>query len=78
MIQNDILRFCENKRLEDRVPIEILHKNAYLVSLEQRRVKQLLFIMYKLSHIKSYRVEQEREHTRTTDKSNKVIQARNK
>ena len=49
VIQNDILRFCENKRLKDRMSIEILHKNARLISLEQRRCKQLLSLLYKLS-----------------------------
>ena len=61
VIQNDVLRFCENKRLKDRVSIEELHKKARLVSLEQRRCKQLLSIMYKLS----------------TDPVNLVIPARN-
>ena len=50
IIQNDILRFCENKMLDDRISIDVLHKNAKLISLEQRRVKQLLSIMYKLSN----------------------------
>ena len=49
IIQNDVLRFCENKKLDDRIQIEVLHKKANLVSLEQRRCKQLLSIMYKLS-----------------------------
>ena len=49
VMQNDVLRFCENKRLEDRVSIELLHKNANLISLEQRRTKQLLILMYKKS-----------------------------
>ena len=48
-MQNDILRFCDNKKLEDRVSIEILHKKANLVSLEQCRAKQVLSLMYKLS-----------------------------
>ena len=49
VMQNDILRFCENKKLEDRISIDNLHKNANLLSLEQRRVKQNLILMYKLS-----------------------------
>ena len=49
VIQNDVLRFCENKQLKDRVSIELLHENAHLVSLEQRRVRQLLIMMFKLS-----------------------------
>ena len=49
VIQNDVLRFCENKRLEDRFSIEVLHKNAKLITLEQRRCKQLLSLLYKMS-----------------------------
>ena len=49
VIQNDVLRFCEKKKLEDHISIELLHKNGNLISLEQRRVKQLLAIMYKLA-----------------------------
>ena len=37
--------------LNDHVSIEELHKHGNLISLEQRRVKQLLAIMYKLSKI---------------------------
>ena len=51
IIQNDVLRFCENKRLEDKIPIEQLHKRSNLINLEQRRVNQVLVIMYKLSRI---------------------------
>ena len=49
VIQNDVLRFCDNEKLEDKVLIEILQKKAKLVSLEQRRCKQLLSLMYKIS-----------------------------
>ena len=49
VMQNDILRLCDNKKLEDRVSLEILHKKANLVSLEQHRAKQVLSLMYKLS-----------------------------
>ena len=28
VIQNDILQFCENRRLQDRVSLEILHKKG--------------------------------------------------
>ena len=34
IIQNDVLRFCENKRLEDRISIDVLHKKANLSGLE--------------------------------------------
>ena len=46
VIQNDVLRFCDNKKLEDKISIELLHKKAKLSSLEQRRYKQLLCLMY--------------------------------
>ena len=49
VMQNDVLRFCENKKLEDRISIENLHAKARLLSLEQRLAKQVLTIMYKLS-----------------------------
>ena len=49
IIQNDVLRFCEYKKLDDKIPIDVLHKKAKLVSLEQRRCIQLLIMMYKLS-----------------------------
>ena len=52
VIQNDVLRFCDNKKLEDKVSVELLHKKAKLTSLEQRRCKQLrniLCLMYKIS-----------------------------
>ena len=29
MLQNDVLRFCENKRLEDRISIDKLHEKAH-------------------------------------------------
>ena len=48
-MQNDILQLCDNKNLEDRVSIEILHKKANLVSLERHRAKQVLSLMYELS-----------------------------
>ena len=51
VLQNDVLRFCENKRLTDRMSVEKLHKKAKLVSLEQRRCKQVLIMMYKMSKI---------------------------
>ena len=47
MIQNDVQRFCENRRIEDRVPIKLLHKNVNLISLKQRRCKQLLALIIK-------------------------------
>ena len=53
IIQNDVLRFCENVCLEDRISIEKLHRKANLSSLEQRRTVQILTIMYKLSRYPS-------------------------
>ena len=49
VLQNDVLRFCDNDRLEDKVSLDVMHGKARLVSLEQRRYKQLLCLMYKLS-----------------------------
>ena len=49
VIQNDVLRFCDNKKLEDKISVELLHKKANLSSLEQRRCKQILCLMYKIS-----------------------------
>ena len=49
VMQNDVLRFCENKKLEDRISLDKLHEKAHLISLEQRRAKQTLILMYKLS-----------------------------
>ena len=49
VIQNDVLRLCGNKKREDMVLLDIMHKNAKLVSLEQRRCVQILLLMYKLS-----------------------------
>ena len=49
VIQNDVLRFCDNNKREDRVLLNDMHKKANLVSLEQRRCKQVLSLMYKLS-----------------------------
>ena len=49
VIQNDVLRFCNNNRREDRVLLNEMHKNANLVSFEQRRCVQILSLMYKLS-----------------------------
>ena len=45
-IQNDILRICNGTRVVDRVSTEILHNKAKLLSLNQRRQKQLLTLMY--------------------------------
>ena len=51
IMQNNVLRICNNTKLSDRVSIEKLHKKAKLLSLEQRRQKQLLTLMYIYSQL---------------------------
>ena len=46
LLQNNILRMCYNVRLLDRLSLVDLHREACLVSLEQRRKSQLLGLMY--------------------------------
>ena len=46
VMQNDILRICNRSKLSDRISIEHLHMKSKLLSLEQRREKQLLMLMY--------------------------------
>ena len=48
-MQNDVLRFAKNVRIKDMIFRIDLHKEAKLLSLCQRREKQLLTLMYKLS-----------------------------
>ena len=48
-MQNDVLRFVKNVRIKDMISRVQLHKEARLLSLEQRREKHLLILMYKLS-----------------------------
>ena len=48
-MQNDVLRFVKNVRIKDMISRVQLHKEARLLSHEQRREKQLLILMYKLS-----------------------------
>ena len=45
-IQNDVLRICYKSRLTDKVKISELHKKAHILSLEQRMIRQLLWLMY--------------------------------
>ena len=42
IMQNDVLRYCYNVRLADRVTIVDLHTRAKLSSLEKRRLRRLL------------------------------------
>ena len=46
IIQNNCLRMCYNVRLLDRLSLIELHREANLVSFEQRRHIQLLCLMY--------------------------------
>ena len=46
VIQNNVLRTCYNVRLMDRLSLFDMHREACLVSLEQRRKTQLLGLMY--------------------------------
>ena len=48
-MQNDVLRFAKNVRIKDMVSRIELHTEAKILSLGQRREKQLLTLMYKLS-----------------------------
>ena len=46
IMQNDALRFCKGVHLLDKISIENIHNSVKLLSLEQRRQKQLLSIMF--------------------------------
>ena len=46
-MQNDVVRFAKNVRLKDMISRTELHKEAKMLSLSQRREKQLLILMYK-------------------------------
>ena len=46
IMQNDALRFCKGIQLLDKVSIPKIHDSISLLSLEQRRQKQLLSIMF--------------------------------
>ena len=54
VLQNDILRVCNNTQISDKVSIEELHKKCKMLSLKQRMEKQLLGLMYMLSRDISY------------------------
>ena len=47
VLQNDGLRVCHRVHRSDRISIAGLHKDAKLLSLDQRRKIQLLSLMYK-------------------------------
>ena len=46
IIQNNALRTCYNVRLLDRMSLVDIHREACLVSLEQRRKTQIVGLMY--------------------------------
>ena len=46
VLQSDALRNCYSVRRKDKVSIKTLHTKAKLLSLDQRRQKQLLSLMY--------------------------------
>ena len=49
-LQNHALRICYNVRIRDRVSIAQMHSQSNLLSLEQRRKKQLLGLMFIYKH----------------------------
>ena len=67
VMQNDILRICNKSKLTDKVSIEKLHQKATILSLEQRREKQVLMLMYVYSKNDNVRRITGRE-TRLADK----------
>ena len=46
VLENTALRICYNARLRDMVNIELMHTRANLISLDQRRQKQILFLLF--------------------------------
>ena len=46
IMENDAIRFCKGLKLLDKVSIPVIHNSIHLLSLEQRRQKQILKIMY--------------------------------
>ena len=67
ILQNDALRTCYNVRLRDRMSIKNLHAEANLLSLDQRRIIQLLALMY--NHKKNHTVR--RPTVRVTRNANR-------
>ena len=68
-IQSDILRICNGSKLSDRISIELLHNKAKLLSLGQRRKKQLLMLMYVYSKEENV----QHIHARVTQNANMFI-----
>ena len=46
MIQNDALRTCYNIKRRDRFSVTNMHRKSHLLSLDQRRIFQLLSLMF--------------------------------
>ena len=69
LLQNDALRSCCMYNRDDHVRLDELHRNVKLLGLEQRRILQLLRLMY--LHSKDLHVLRVPE--RNTRNSTKVI-----
>ena len=66
VLQNTALCICYNLRLRDMVSVERMHNRANLLSLDQTRQKQILFLLsiYKNRH------DVRRVHARNTQAAN--------
>ena len=69
VIQNDILRICNETRISDPVSIPELHRKCKIIGLKQRMQKQLLWLMYILSRNNCYLYE----HPRQTRNAQKIV-----
>ena len=68
-IQNDVLRICVQTKLAERVSLKELHKKCKIIGLKQRMQRQLLWLMYIISHDEKYL----RSPTRETRSAQKVV-----
>ena len=57
ILQNDALRTCYNVKRRDRLSVRQMHKDANLLSLDQRRKIQLLSLMF--IHSKNHNVQRQ-------------------
>ena len=69
IVQNDILRICNETRISDRVSIPELHKKCKTIGLRQRMQKQMLWLMFILSRDNCYLYE----HPRQTRNAQKIV-----
>ena len=69
ILQNDILRISNFCRLSYMIPIEEMHKNCKIISLEQRMRMQLLWLMFILSKDESFL----KVHNRVTRNAEKIV-----